>query len=195
MFILSNGKQINTEAIVDAMLDPANDRAYWFDVQTGECRLDIDFIKNTGKANFEAGKNNRYFKVPKISGFIRSQWMADYVAEMIEDEDKMFAKKLKEILKNENPYERFIKALEEGEKGWIYGWDSWEGDNAFEVIKEWFARLPLDIKEKMDSFCDCPICQAVEEGKTSQEELKDAFRKANLKNILDNIFNKENKNC
>jgi hypothetical protein len=193
MFILSNGKQINYEAIVDAMLDFANDRVYWFDAQTGERRLDFDFIKNSGKTNFEAEKKNRYFKVPKISEFIRLQWMADYTEEMVEDEDEMLAKKLGEILKDENPYDNFIKALEKEEKGWIYGWDSWEGDNAFEVMKKWFAKLPLEIKEEMDYFCDCPICQATKDGKTSPEELKDAFRKANLKNMLDDIFDKKNK--
>lgn len=52
--------------------------------------------------------------------------------------------------------------------------------------------LPFEIREKMDDFgCDCPICQAMKEGKTSEIELRDAFRQANFKNVLDDIFGKK----
>jgi len=192
MFILSNNKQIDYEAIIDAMLDLVVDHIYWLDAQTGMCNLESWFIKNSGKVNFESGKNNRFFRVPKIAEFERWQWIAGYIAEMVECENKEFAKKLEEIKLGKNPYYDFIKILEEKEnEGWIYGWNSWEGDSAFEEMKKWFIKLPLEIEEKMDHFDDCPICKAMEEGRTSEKELKDAFREANFKNVLDDIYDKD----
>jgi pyrroloquinoline quinone (PQQ) biosynthesis protein C len=129
--------------------------------------------------------------VPKTSNPDYLQWMASYISEMVEVENKEFAKKLRKIIKEKNPYGNFVKALEEPEDGWIYGWNSWEGDNAFEEMKKWFIKLPFKIREEMDHFDDCPICQTMKEGKTSPKELQGAFRKANFKKILDDILNKD----
>lgn len=82
----------------------------------------------------------------------------------------------------------FVKALKQSKDGWIYGWDSWEGDNAFEKMKLWFEKLPFDIKEKMEYFCDCPICQTMKEGRTSEKDLKNAFRETNFKNVMEDIY-------
>lgn len=190
MFLLPNNKQIDYETIINAVLDLDKNKTYWLDAETGKCYQDDDLLKNNGKTNFELKKNNRYFLIPKINDFDRLQCMKEYTTEMVENEDRKFAEKLKITLNDKNPYDNFIKILEENEKdGWIYGWDSWEGDNAFEEMKEWFMTLPFEIREKMDDFgCDCPICQAMKEGKTSEIELRDAFRQANFKNVLDDIF-------
>lgn len=193
MFILPNNRQIDYEALIDAMLDQIQEHIYWFDTETGECRLGVTLIKMIGQASLNAGKNRRYFKAPKITNFTRLRWMASYTEEMVEHENKEFAQKIKKIIAEENSYDNFIKALEESKVGWIYGWTSWEGDNAFEKMKKWFITLPFEIKEEMDHFNDdCPICRAMKEGRTSEKELKDAFRKANFKNALEDIYG-ENK--
>lgn len=189
MFILPNNRQINYEALIDAMLDQTKEHIYWFDAETGECRLGIILIKMIGQASLNAGKNRRYFKAPKITDFTRWRWMASYTEEMVEHENKEFADKIKKIIAEENSYDNFIKALEESKDGWIYGWTSWEGDNAFEEMKKWFVTLPFEIKEEMDHFDDdCPICRAMKEGRTSEKELKDAFREANFKNAVGDVY-------
>ena len=188
MFILPNNKQIDYEAVIDAMINPADKHIYWLDSETGECLLESMLIKKIGTANFNSEKNKKYFKVPKITNFSRLQWMASYITEMVEFENEEFAKKLEKIINRENPYINFVKVLKKSKDGWIYGWDSWEGDSAFEEMKEWFKKLPFEIKEEMEFFCDCPICQAMKEGRTSEKDLKHAFREANFKNVLGDIY-------
>jgi len=189
MFILPNDKQIDYEAVIDAMLDSAEEHIYRLDCETGECGSEIKLIKEIGKAKFDAGQNSKYFQVPKITDFERLRWIESYITGVVEDEDKIFAEKLRNILVEENPYDNFIKTLEESKDGWIYGWNSWEGDSAFEEMKQWFARLPFEIREEMDCFDgDCPICRAMEEDRISEEELKDAFREANFNNVLEDIY-------
>ncbi len=190
MFILPNNKQINYEAVIDAILDQTKENIYWLDVDTGECLPETVIIKNNGKMNFENGKNSRYFKVPKVYDFDRLQWMASYITEMVENEDKGFAKRLEEIMQYEKPYDNFIGILEEKEdEGWIYGWSQWERDNAFEEMIKWFDKLPFEIREEMDIIDDnCPICRAMKEGRISEKELKNAFREANFKNAMKDIY-------
>lgn len=187
MFKLPNNNSINHEALIDFMLDTNKNYTNWLDGESGECLLEEELIKKFGKDEFRQKKSKRFFQVPKISNFNRLQWMIRYISEIIEFEDKKLAEKLKDIVVSENPQINFIKTLQKTKDGWIYGWNSWISDNAFEEMKLWFHSLPIYIKEELEYFCDCPICQAMQVGQTSKEVLEDAFRETSFKNILKSI--------
>ena len=82
-----------------------------------DCRLGVALIKMIGQASLNAGKNRRYFKAPKITDFTRLRWMSSYTAEMVEYKNKVFAEKLRKIIREKNPYDNYIKALEESKDG------------------------------------------------------------------------------
>jgi len=48
-------------------------------------------------------------------------------------------------------------------------------------MRDWLDGLNINVKEEQEYFDDCPICQAMKEGRDSLEELKEAFREAKEK--------------
>jgi len=75
-------------------------------------------------------------------------------------------------------YEQSLKILREENWIWIDTWQNWTQNYLYEEMEYWLASLPIYIKEDLELFDDCPICQAMKEGKTSFEELKESFEKA-----------------
>lgn len=188
MFLLPNNSQINYEAVIEGMLDQNND--YWLDVRSGSCFKQDVYERMIDKFDYKPLIGIRFFKIPKVDDATLKQFMIGYIKGIVEFENIDFAKQLLEILERQDACKNFVSISEKKEdKGWIYGWEQWVGDGAFEEMKKWFTSLSIEIREEIDDFgCDCPICQAMVEGKTSEEELKKAFKKANFKSILKDIY-------
>jgi len=123
--------------------------------------------------------------------------MNEFVNGLIKIENPFLAGILLQALNKPNPKNEFIKAIKEHEESWIYGWNQWRADAAFEEAEIWLDSLPIDIRENWQEFfeenCDCPICKAMAEGRTNELSLKNAFREANFKQVMDSIDEKDNK--
>jgi protein involved in ribonucleotide reduction len=187
MFILSNHNKIDYEAVIDAMLDNTKNKHYWLDSNAGSVVLESNSIKKTSGDKLKLEKD-RYFLIPKINDFDRLSWMINYIQVVVEYEDKKLSVKLQKIVQGPNQYKNFIEALKMVGEDWLSGWDSWEGDNAFEEMKKWFGLLPIEIKEELDHFDNCSVCQAIKSGNNSAPALKNVFREANFNNVLAGII-------
>jgi|GEM_PF-686962 len=186
MFLLQNHNKIDYEAVIEAMLDNAKNKHYWLDCAVGSVILESNQNKKVSTDKLKLEKD-RYFLIPKVNDFDRLSWMINYVRDIVEHEDKKLSVKLQKIVQEPNQYKNFINALKTAGEEWLSGWDSWEGDNAFEEMKEWLGLLPIEIKEELVHFDNCPICQATKSDNNSEPALKDAFREANFRTVLNNI--------
>lgn len=187
MYKLPNGKKISEEALLEALKDYTSDYNYCLDSETGE-------IIKSEEAK-DGSDQSRYYPVKKLSDRVIVSWMHDFAEQIVADEDPMLAGKLICVLKQDKPVENFLAELEKTD--WIYGWPQWEFDSCCGEMENWLDELPFMIEDDWQEFyeenCDCPICKAMAEGRSDEKSLKDAFREANFKQAMENIFD-ENKN-
>lgn len=188
MFKLPNGKKINEEMVIEAMEDSNLSDSHFLNIKTGEVEKVSELFDDAVGKRYEELDNERYIKIPRISTNQYYEWMKEYTQEFIEREDPEFAKKVNDVLTGKNTFQKFKELLSSSEEGWIHGWDQWKSDCVYEEFTKWLAGLPIEITEEFEGFDDCPICQAMKEGVTSEKELKAAFRKARLKGAVVNIL-------
>ena len=126
MYKLLNGKKINEDKVIRAMLDYAVATEFFLDSKNGEV---------VAKKKRNQPRLKEYFQIPKFKEkdiISRMEWMA---RELVAFEDLEHAKDLLEILKKENPIKNYHKAIE---GNWSHGWPQCEQDFAYEKMEEWF---------------------------------------------------------
>ena len=102
---------------------------------------------------------------------------------MVMKDDKDMYNRLLIALCGDEPLGRFEDALHR-DKTWLGTWYQWQGDSIFEEMVNWFNSLDIEIKEEMEYFDDCPICQAMKRGEHSLEGLKAAFQESKDKGYV-----------
>lgn len=187
MFYLPNNKKIDEEAICGAFEDMNLNNIYYLDAETGHILLESEKILK----DYNLKGSKRYYRIPKIPTVVELGWMKELAEELIAIENPFLAGILLQALKKSNSKDEFIKVIKKNEESWIHGWNQWRADATFEEIEIWLDGLPIDIREDWQEFfeenCDCPICKAMAEGRDDFDSLKDAFRKANFKQVMGNI--------
>lgn len=181
MYLLSNNKQINEKVIIEAMSAEDFNRYYFLDDKTGQVK---SIYANKRLTNIEQQTNGRFI-IPQITYYEKQKWMKDFIEDfgifMMDDDDgdaeKVYARLLL-VQDKKDFYEQSLKILREENWIWIDTWQNWTQHYLYEEMEYWLASLPIYIKEDLELFDDCPICQAMKEGKTSFEELKESFEKA-----------------
>lgn len=177
MFKLPNNIKIDDEGVAAAMADLLGERLYFLDTANGQ--VGVELINNENKAQIEKlVSNKRYFKIPTVPLATQISWLREFMADDYLLDDRQLRQNLQRILSDANPIKSAEEVFKKAGDAWQAAWDSWYSDSLFEEIKEWYASLPINIQEDFEYFDDCPICQAMKEGRTSYEELKDAFREA-----------------
>lgn len=190
MYILPNNKKIDHEEIMEAMKDNNFEHHWFFDSKTGKVEFLLDDIdEETNQLIEKFDKDNRYFAVQKIPSHEQYKWMEDFVYEFVPHEDKNLAEKLAIAIDGKGAFGRFYNVLHGVDKSWLEAWREWERHCLYEEMENWFDKLSINIKEDMELFDDCPICQAMKNGENTVEGLKKAFREAKKKGgvVNDNI--------
>ena len=173
MLKLYRGKKIDEEGIISAMSGDAKGKRYFLDSLSGEVIIAED------ESTISEFKNKeRYFLIPEVDRVEQLKWLKSCAAEVMSREDEKIFEILSKAFREGKTYEECIEAVKQVNESWLYGWDSWRGDCLYEEMRDWLAGLSIKIEEEQEFFDDCPICQAMKEGRDSLEELKDAFREA-----------------
>lgn len=173
MLKLSKGKMIDEEGIISAMSGDTKGKKYFLDSLSGEV-----IIAENENTISEFKNKERYFLIPEVDRAKQLEWLKDCAAGVMSREDEKIFEILLKAIEEGKTYDECIEAVKQVDKNWLYGWDSWRGDCLYEEMRDWLEGLPIKIEEEQEFFDDCPICQAMKDGRTSLEELKDAFREA-----------------
>lgn len=179
MYILPNKKEIDDEEIIAAMQDDDDGHHYFLDSETGKVEAaGDDYEEDEEHLEMMEKQTERYFPISPIPSYEKYKWMESFVYDFVGEEDENLKEKLEIALDGKGAFRRFKDVLYDAGEGWIEGWYEWESCYFFEEMKSWLFALPIEIKEEPELFDDCPICQAMKEGKTSLEDMKEAFQKA-----------------
>lgn len=173
MLKLTNNKIIDGEGIIKAISGDEKGKKYFLDSLSGEVIIAENKDTVAGLKSKE-----RYFLIPEIDRVKQLEWLKSCVAEVMSREDEKMFKILSKAFIEGKTYDECIEVVKQADESWLYGWDSWRGDCLYEEMCDWLDRLNINVKEEQEFFDDCPICQAMKEGKTSHEELEEAFRQA-----------------
>lgn len=180
MFILPNGKKIDTEAVATAMENSDISNHYFLDSETGDVELVSEMFDNHTDKKLEASdkETDRYFKIPHIPSYEQYEWMAAFTREIVSYEDKMLAEKLEIALNGKGAFRRFNDILLEEGNAWIDGWNQWKSDYVYGEMEGWLATLLLDIKEDLELDDNCPLCQEFKKGETQFQSNQRLLRSA-----------------
>jgi len=173
MYYLPNDVAIDVDAVIEGMLDEANDVQYFLDSKTGD-------VVSAGEGRSAPTDTIRYFKIPKIHHTSKKRWMKEFIRELVYLEDKKLAGKLKELFEFTG-VRGVCEFLEGYGDSWLGAWEQWEGDSAFERLGDWFTTLPVPVEMKWHGDDDCAVCRAMREG-VDEEELLEAFAEQNEQN-------------
>ena len=176
MLKLDNGKKIDEEGIIKALGGDEKGKKYFLDSLSGEV---VIAAKESTISEFK--NKERYFLIPEVSRVKQFEWLKSCAAEVMSREDEKIFKILAKAFRAGKVYDECLEIVKQVDASWLYGWDSWRGDCLYEEMRDWLDGLNINVKEEQEYFDDCPICQAMKEGRTSYEELKEAFREAKEK--------------
>jgi len=176
MLKLANGKKIDEEGIIKALGGDEKGKKYFLDSLSGEV---VIAAKESTISEFK--NKERYFLIPEVSRVKQFEWLKSCAAEVMSREDEKIFKILAKAFRAGKTYDECLEIVKQVDASWLYGWDSWRGDCLYEEMRDWLDGLNINVKEEQEYFDDCPICQAMKEGRTSYEELKEAFREAKEK--------------
>lgn len=191
MYLLPNKKHIDIDNAVMSVLDGDKSKVFFLDIENGSVVCFVVDNKNDDLENVRK-QTDRYFEIPRASDVEKEKWMKDFVIEMITFEDVAFSERLLSVI-NENFYENALEEIEKSKDGWIHGWVQWSHDHAFEILEEWFSKLPVEITNEWEGCDDCAICRAVKSGNDSEVGLRKAFSEQNFMNEVEKVINKDDK--
>ena len=150
MFILPNGKAIDTDMVEMAMQDADSIHLHFLNTLTGEVaffsEFDVSFDKR--EKRLEELEGDEYIAIERISSHEAYQWMEDFVEQIVTPKDRFAAEKLSIALMGRGAFRRFKDMLHSLGNEWIETWNQWENDHLHEEMKQWFASLPLTITEQ-----------------------------------------------
>lgn len=180
MYLLPNNKKIKDDGILEAMEDSDLTNHYFLDAKTGEVEIIPEMFDEEADERLEKieEQSDRYFCIPQIPSYEQYKWMEEFVQDFVGREDKNLQEKLEIALDGKGAFSRFKNVLLVAGGGWFDAWEEWKRNYLYEELEVWLAGLPIDIKEDSEYFDDCPVCQAMKEGKTSFKQLKEVFQKA-----------------
>lgn len=179
-FFLPNNKEIDTDMVMMAMEDSNLANEYYFNIKTGEVDfLPDDIGKEFDKLRKEIEESNHHIAIERLPAWQKYNWMQDFAKKIVKDEDRNLYEKLLIALDGKGAFGRFKNVLHNHkDQGWLAAWDQYKEDCLWEEMKSWLDSLDLKIKQKMNYDDNCPICQTMNEEKTSLKDLKKAFSKA-----------------
>lgn len=185
MFLLPNNKKINTQEVMEGLNTNNPETHYFLNLKTGKVKIIVEGITDKAEKELKAiYKDNDLVEIPQLPSRVKYNWMKEFTEILVKNEDEKMYEKLSIVLDGQGVFRRFKDILQNDEGGWIHGWYQWENDNLFEEMMAWFESLNVGIQEDVEYFDDCPICQAMKHGLTSESELKAAFQAAKDKGAL-----------
>ena len=175
MYTLPNGRHIEVEDGVNAVLDGTEQNYYFLDVEKGDiCCVSSGGLDSHSTIDKVRSSTNRYFEIPRVTQSDKEQWLRSFAEEIMYVEDAPLSKIILSLPKN-NFFERALTEIKSADDNWIDGWEQWSRDSAYELFDEWLGTLPFDIKKEWDGCGNCALCKAQVEGNASFPELIKAF--------------------
>jgi len=148
-FTLPNGKLIDTGMIEMAMEDADSADQYYLNTQTGEVSFFSEFAVSSEERErlSEDFEGDEYILIERISSHEAYQWMEDFVEQFVAPKDKHSAEKLSIALMGKGAFRRFKDVLNSVGNEWVQAWYQYKDEQLHQVMKQWFASLPLTITE------------------------------------------------
>ncbi len=167
---LPNGRAVDIEGAVDAMLDENESNRYFLDTTTGEVGCVAGEDATTKLAALQ-DERVRYREVPRATREDRFDWLESFLHGIVLMDDKKLARSILRALYDEG-YETAFTLLKEAEGELVDSLDIWAGDSAFETFGAWLNKQVPGV-----TFKGCgehAICLAGENG-AGIEGLMEAF--------------------
>jgi len=108
----------------------------------------VDTADEMEKQIEEIETGGEYIPIERISSHEAYQWMEDFVIEIVAPKDDYVSEKLSIALMGKGAFRRFKDVLHRVGDEWVQAWYHWRDDRLNQAMKEWFASLPVEIKEE-----------------------------------------------
>ena len=133
-----------------AMEDADETHLYYLNTETGEVLFysEFDVLSDERERFSEEFERSEYISVERISSHKAYQWMEDFVEQAVATKDKHAAEKLSIALMGKGAFRRFKDVLNSIGGEWVQAWYLYKDEQLYEVMKEWFDSLPVDITER-----------------------------------------------
>lgn len=176
-FLLPNKQPIDIEELLNVFEMNSPEIHAYLDIQSGKI-VQVGEFEDGGEQRIDQYDNlpERYLPVQLLTTREHYNWMKEFSDMVIKDEEPILYEKVLSALNGRGAFRRFQDVLADyGDGSWRYAWFEWKADCAYEAAREWLLSLPIDIKEQFKGDDDCALCQLLEQGVDSQEEIIDAF--------------------
>jgi len=174
-FVLPNGAQINVDLLVDSVVGHHPWPQVYLDTRTGAV------ISIANQESLEAWiKTDDIFEnilhLESFSPTDKLSYALSFVDLILKGElDKRALATISDIIER-GDYPSFEEYLETKTDGFIYAWDQYIHDEAYEYVTDWLVNNPkVKITQSFEGCGDCEICKAMKETSNDVNALLGAF--------------------
>jgi len=183
-YYLPNGKKIDIDGCVMAVLSSEEFPMHFFDTETGNVCV-IDSMEALADLAMKTMHSRRYLEITHFDESDYKDIVKDFLDDIIATMGgQSLYDKLNRIL-IEKGWKSFLVELEKDADGWIHAWSQYIQDEGYDQSVSWLMDIPnVKVIEKFEGCEDCEICKVVKEGNENHGDLAEAFAKQNAKNKL-----------
>ena len=191
-YSLPNGIVIQHEHIVDAVLSPEEYPQTYLDTHTGAL-IEVPSKQSLAIWVNETKNTKRFLLIERLSDADRVACARDFISSILTHE--LSAKKVSEAgaLLSNGGMEAFEDFLMEETDGWFIGWESYQGEMAYDHVCEWLLQNPtVKITEQFTGCGECAICTMMREESTpDMGKLMSAFETEQFMDTFTKNFSKQ----
>ncbi|MBM3261170.1 hypothetical protein FJY93_02010 [Candidatus Kaiserbacteria bacterium] len=174
-YTLPNGRTIDIEGCVDAVLSYTEYPQHYLDTETGNvCVIDTsDALK---KLVEEIGASRRYLEITHFDEDDYNDIMEEFLDAILRVEDpKLFATLACTF--ETGGWQAVIARFEKMGDEWIVGWNQWICDEAWLLAEQWVTHIPnVPVNVEFEGCEDCAVCELMRKGEDNNfRKLMHAF--------------------
>ena len=182
-YTLPNGFPVDIDGCIQAVLAKkeidTEFPVFFFDTEKGEI-CSITSAQDLVNLVKKIGTSARYREITFFKEKEYNDIMKDFLEMILFPLAKKELMKRADIAFKDGGWKNVVKILEKDKGGWMDSWDTFLQDEAYESAIHWLMNLPdVTIQQKFVGCGDCMICDAVRDGKESEEVLSEAFTAQN----------------
>ena len=177
-YFLPNGARIDTERIIEAILEDEAFPQLYLDTETGGF-YEVPNEDVLRRWQAEIGESKRYILIERFTNEEREEVASDFMDTMLADMDPIQVAGARHELAM-GGWDAMEQYFEKKTDGWIHGWDQFVHDEAGDFADEQLMENPqVDVTAKFEGCGNCPLCSLLAKEESSElDVLQETYQDA-----------------